>query len=187
MSNFRVPVLNDAGEFTGSALTHIQAVARAAAGEGGGGGGGSTAAQDTGWRKLESPNLKEGAVFFRRAGSMVMVTVRGGAWDSATIKPASDREPRPGLWGDINTRARLAINIPSGFQTQSPVVGSVLTDDGEPVGMLIMSPPTDGNRLSFRGFRAGAATDVSNVLLRFPTLAWFTSEVWPTVLPGAAA
>ena len=33
MSNFRIPTLNAAGEFTGSALAHIQKVASAAGGD----------------------------------------------------------------------------------------------------------------------------------------------------------
>lgn len=188
MSNFRVPTLNDAGEFTGSALEHIKAVAQAAAGStGNSGGGSSTTVQDTGWRRIESDNLAAGAVFFRRVGNLVAVTVHGGQWDTATVKPSTQR-PGPGAtWGDFAHRARLAINIPSGFQSQSSIVANVLTDDGEPVGMLIISPPSDGNRLTFRGFRNGAVADVSNVQLRFPTLVWFTNEVWPSALPGVQA
>lgn len=188
MSNFRVPVLNDAGEFTGSALTHIQTVARAAAaGSGAGAGGGSDAARDTGWRRVGSPNLASGSVFFRRVGNIVMATVRGGSWDTATVKPAGSRAGVGQPWGDLSHRARLAINILPGFRSPTPAIASVLTDDGEAVGMLIMSPPSDGNRLSFRGFRNGTIQDVSNISLRFPLLMWFTDDKWPTELPGEAA
>lgn len=182
MSNFRVPTLNDAGEFTGSALEHIKAVAQAAAGSTGNSGGGSTTVQDTGWRRIESDNLAAGAVFFRRVGNLVAVTVRGGQWDTATVKPAAQRPTK-----DLAHRARITVGIPAGFQSQSSIVANVLTDDGEPVGMLIMSPPSDGNRLTFRGFRNGAVADVANVQLRFPTLVWFTNEVWPNTLPGVQA
>lgn len=181
MSNFRVPTLNDAGEFTGSALAHIQSVARAAAGTGG---GGSATARDTGWRRFDSPNLAFGAVFFRRINNLVAATVRGGPWDAAAIKPAGSRASVGQPWGDFPHRARLAINIPLGFRTPSAAVASVLTDDGEQVGMMIMSTPSDGNRLSFRGFRNGTIQDVPNVNLRFPLLTWFTGDEWPTVLPG---
>lgn len=187
MSNFRVPTLNDAGEFTGSALEHIKAVAQAAAGTAGNSGGTATTVQDTGWRRIESDNLAAGAVFFRRVGNMVSVTVRGGRWDTATVKPAAQRPVAVAAWGDLAHRARLAVGIPNGFQSQSSIVANVLTDDGEPVGMLIMSPPSDGNRLTFRGFRNGAVADVSGVQLRFPTLIWFTNEVWPSTLPGVQA
>lgn len=182
MSNFRIPTLNAAGEFTGSALAHIQKVARAA-----GGGGGSAAVRDTGWRRVESPNLASGSVFFRRVDNLVSVTVRGGSWDTATIKPSASRAPNGSPFGDLGYRARLTINILPGFRALTPVVAPVMTDDGEPVGMLIMSNPSDGNRLSFRGFRNGQKQDVANVYLRFPILTWVTSEDWPTELPGEPA
>lgn len=187
MSSFRVPTLNDAGEFTGSALEHIKAVAQAAAGTTGSGGSTATRVQDTGWRRIESEGLSNGAVFFRRVGNLVAVTVRGGSWDTATVKAAANRQARGQAWGDLVHRARLAINIPNGFQTQSSVAANVLTDDGESVGMLIMSPPSDGNRLTFRGFRNGAVADVSGVQLRFPTMFWFTNDTWPGTLPGVQA
>lgn len=179
MSNFRIPTLNAAGEFTGSALAHIQKVASAA-----GGGGGSAAVRDTGWRRVESPNLASGYVFFRRVDNLVSVTVRGGNWDTATVKPAASRAPNGSPFGDLDYRARLAINILPGFRALTPVVAPVMTDDGESVGMLIMSNPSDGNRLSFRGFRNGQKQDVANTYLRFPVLTWVTSEDWPTGLPG---
>lgn len=182
MSNFRIPTLNAAGEFTGSALAHIQKVASAA-----GGGGGTATVRDTGWRRVDSPNLASGSVFFRRVDNLVSVTVRGGSWDTATIKPSGSRAPNGSQWGDLGYRARLAINILPGFRASTPVVAPVVTDDGEPVGMLIMSSPSDGNRLSFRGFRDGQKQDVVNTLLRFPILTWITSEDWPTELPGEPA
>lgn len=182
MSNFRIPTLNAAGEFTGSALAHIQKVASAA-----GSGGGTAAVRDTGWRRVESPNLASGSVFFRRVDNLVSVTVRGGSWDTATIKPSASRAPNGSPFGDLNYRARLAINILPGFRALTPVVAPVMTDDGESVGMLIMSNPADGNRLSFRGFRNGQKQDVANTYLRFPILTWITSEDWPTELPGEPA
>ena len=163
MSNFRIPTLNAAGEFTGSALAHIQKVAQT-----GGGGGGSAAVRDTGWRRVDSPNLASGSVFFRRVDNLVSVTVRGGNWDTAIIKPSASRAPNGSQWGDLGYRARLAINILPGFRALTPVIAPVMTDDGEPVGMLIMSNPSDGNRLSFRGFRNGQKQDVANTYLRFP-------------------
>lgn len=182
MSNFRIPTLNAAGEFTGSALAHIQKVASAA-----GGGGGTASVRDTGWRRVESPNLASGYVFFRRVDNLVSVAVRGGSWDTATIKPSASRAPNGSPFGDLGYRARLAINILPGFRALTPVVAPVMTDDGESVGMLIMSNPSDGNRLSFRGFRNGQKQDVANVYLRFPILTWITSEDWPTELPGEPA
>lgn len=182
MSNFRIPTLNAAGEFTGSALAHIQKVASAA-----GSGGGTASVRDTGWRRVESPNLASGYVFFRRVDNLVSVAVRGGSWDTATIKPAASRAAIGSPFGDLDYRARLAINILPGFRVLTPVVASVMTDDGEPVGMLIMSNPSDGNRLSFRGFRNGQKQDVANTYLRFPILTWITSEDWPTELPGEPA
>lgn len=182
MSNFRIPTLNAAGEFTGSALAHIQKVASAA-----GSGGGSAAVRDTGWRRVESPNLASGYVFFRRVDNLVSVTVRGGNWDTAVVKPSASRAPNGSPFGDLNYRARLAINILPGFRALTPVVASVMTDDGESVGMLIVSNPSDGNRLSFRGFRNGQKQDVAGTYLRFPILSWITSEDWPTELPGEPA
>lgn len=182
MSNFRIPTLNAEGEFTGSALAHIQKVARAA-----GGGGGTATVRDTGWRRVDSPNLASGSVFFRRIDNLVSIAVRGGNWDTAVIKPAASRGGPGSPFGDFNYRARLAINILPGFRALTPVVAPVMTDDGEPVGMLIMSNPSDGNRLSFRGFRNGEKQDVANTYLRFPILTWITSEDWPTELPGEPA
>lgn len=182
MSNFRIPTLNTAGEFTGSALAHIQKVASAA-----GGGGGNATVRDTGWRRVESPNLASGYVFFRRVDNLVSVAVRGGNWDTAVIKPVASRAAIGSPFGDLGYRARLAINILPGFRALTPVAASVMTDDGESVGMLIMSNPSDGNRLSFRGFRNGEKVDVANTYLRFPILMWITSEDWPTELPGEPA
>jgi hypothetical protein len=126
-------------------------------------------------------------VFFRRVDNLVSVTVRGGSWNTATIKPVKSRAQRGTDWGDLDYRARLAINILPGFRALTPVVAPVMTDDGEPVGMLIISDPSDGNRLSFRGFRNGQKVDVANEYLRFPIMTWITSEDWPAELPGEPA
>lgn len=48
------------------------------------------AQRDTGWRRVQSPALAAGSLFYRRVGDWCIVAARGGAWDTITIHDRPD-------------------------------------------------------------------------------------------------
>lgn len=140
--------------------------------------------RDTGWRREESPALAAGALFYRRVGDWCIIAARGGPWDTITVH---DRPDIPdGAYRDRNEKIRLSNNVPPGWQSNNPVLAPVVTDTGEPRGIILLHSRGDGNRITWRrgtlDLSPGNRTNLRCGLLIYPA-----SDTFPTVLPGTPA
>ena len=140
--------------------------------------------RDTGWRRVESPALAAGALFFRRVGDWCIVAARGGAWDTITVHDRPDIPDE--AYRDRGEKIRLSNNVPPGWQSNNPVLAPVVTDTGEPRGIILLHSRGDGNRITWRrGTLDLSPQNRSN--LRCGLLIYPASDPFPTVLPGTPA
>ena len=142
------------------------------------------APRDTGWRREESPALAAGALFYRRVGDWCIIAARGGPWDTITVH---DRPDITDLnYQDRGEKIRLRNNVPPGWQSNNPVLAPVVTDTGEPRGIILLHSRDDGNRITWRrgtlDLSPGNRTNLRCGLLIYPA-----SDPFPTVLPGTPA
>lgn len=142
------------------------------------------APRDTGWRREESPALAAGALFYRRVGDWCIIAARGGNWDTITVH---DRPDITDLnYQDRGEKIRLSTIVPPGWQSNNPVLAPVVTDTGEPRGIILLHSRDDGNRITWRrGTLDLSPQNRSN--LRCGLLIYPTSDPFPTVLPGTPA
>ena len=142
------------------------------------------APRDTGWRREESPALAAGALFYRRVGDWCIIAARGGPWDTITVHDRPDIPDE--AYRDRNEKIRLINNVPPGWQSNNPVLASVVTDTGEPRGIILLHSRGDGNRITWRrgplDLSPGNRTNLRCGLLIYPA-----SDPFPTVLPGTPA
>lgn len=142
------------------------------------------APRDTGWRQVDSPALAAGALFYRRVGDWCIIAARGGPWDTITVH---DRPDIADLnYQDRGEKIRLSNNVPPGWQSNNPVLAPVVTDTGEPRGIILLHSRGDGNRITWRrGTLDLSPQNRSN--LRCGLLIYPASDPFPTVLPGTPA
>ena len=142
------------------------------------------APRDTGWRREESPALAAGALFYRRVGDWCIIAARGGAWDTITVHDRPDIPDE--AYRDRAEKIRLSNNVPPGWQSNNPVLAPVVTDTGEPRGIILLHSRGDGNRITWRrgtlDLSPGNRTNLRCGLLIYPA-----SDTFPTVLPGTPA
>ena len=142
------------------------------------------APRDTGWRREESPALAAGALFYRRVGDWCIIAARGGNWDTITVHDRPDIPDE--AYRDRNEKIRLSNNVPPGWQSTNPVLAPVVTDTGEPRGIILLHSRGDGNRITWRrGTLDLSPQNRSN--LRCGLLIYPASDPFPTVLPGTPA
>lgn len=142
------------------------------------------APRDTGWRREESPALAAGALFFRRVGDWCIVAARGGIWDTITVHDRPDIPDE--AYRDRNEKIRLSNNVPPGWQSNNPVLAPVVTDTGEPRGIILLHSRGDGNRITWRRGTLDLSTQ-NRSNLRCGLLIYPASDPFPTVLPGTPA
>ena len=142
------------------------------------------APRDTGWRREESPAIAAGSLFYRRVGDWCIIAASGGPWDTITVH---DRPDIADLnYQDRGEKIRLSNNVPPGWQSNNPVLAPVVTDTGEPRGIIILHSRGDGNRITWRrGTLDLSPQNRSN--LRCGLLIYPASDPFPTVLPGTPA
>ena len=142
------------------------------------------APRDTGWRREESPAIAAGALFYRRVGDWCIIAARGGPWDTITVHDRPDIPDE--AYRDRNEKIRLSNNVPPGWQSNNPVLAPVVTDTGEPRGIILLHSRGDGNRITWRrGTLDLSPQNRSN--LRCGLLIYPASDPFPTVLPGTPA
>ena len=140
--------------------------------------------RDTGWRREESPAIAVGALFYRRVGDWCIIAARGGPWDAITVHDRPDIPDE--AYRDRNEKIRLSNNVPPGWQSNNPVLAPVVTDTGEPRGIILLHSRGDGNRITWRrGTLDLSPQNRSN--LRCGLLVYPASDPFPTVLPGTPA
>ena len=142
------------------------------------------APRDTGWRNVESPAIAAGSLFYRRVGDWCIIAARGGPWDTITVHDRPDIPDE--AYRDRNEKIRLSNNVPPGWQSNNPVLATVVTDTGEPRGIILLHSRGDGNRITWRrgtlDLSPGNRTNLRCGLLIYPA-----SDPFPTVLPGTPA
>lgn len=142
------------------------------------------APRDTGWRREESPALAAGALFYRRVGDWCIIAARGGNWDTITV------HDRPNItdlnYHDRGEKIRLSNNVPPGWQSNNPVLAPVVTDTGEPRGVILLHSRGDGNRITWRRGTLDLSPE-NRTNLRCSLLIYPASDTFPTVLPGTPA
>lgn len=142
------------------------------------------APSDTGWRRVESPVLAAGALFYRRVGDWCIIAARGGPWDTIIVHDRPDIPDE--AYRDRNEKIRLSNNVPPGWQSNNPVLAPVVTDTGEPRGIILLHSRGDGNRITWRrGTLDLSPQNRSN--LRCGLLIYPASDPFPTALPGTPA
>jgi len=142
------------------------------------------APRDTGWRREESPAIAAGALFYRRVGDWCIIAARGGNWDTITVHDRPDIPDE--AYRDRNEKIRLSNNVPPGWQSNNPVLAPVVTDTGEPRGIILLHSRGDGNRITWRrGTLDLSQQNRSN--LRCGLLIYPASDPFPTALPGTPA
>ena len=142
------------------------------------------APRDTGWRREESPAIAAGALFYRRVGDWCIIAARGGNWDTITVHDRPDIPDE--AYRDRNEKIRLSNNVPPGWRSNNPVLAPVVTDTGEPRGVVILHARGDGNRITWRrGTLDLSLQNRSN--LRCGMLIYPASDPFPTALPGTPA
>ena len=142
------------------------------------------APRDTGWRQVESPAIAAGALFYRRVGDWCIIAARGGNWDTITVHDRPDIPDE--AYRDRNEKIRLSNNVPPGWQSNNPVLAPVVTDTGEPRGIILLHSRGDGNRITWRrGTLDLSPQNRSN--LRCGLLIYPASDPFPTALPGTPA
>ena len=162
----------DPGELDAEATALVQRLASGAA------------PRDTGWRREESPAIAAGALFYRRVGDWCIIAARGGNWDTITVHDRPDIPDE--AYRDRNEKIRLSNNVPPGWQSNNPVLAPVVTDTGEPRGIILLHTRDDGNRITWRrGTLDLSPQNRSN--LRCGMLIYPASDPFPTALPGTPA
>ena len=142
------------------------------------------APRDTGWRRVESPAIAAGALFFRRVGDWCIVAARGGNWDTITVR---DRPDIPDAnYRDVGDKIRLTLDNPPGWQSDNPVLAPVVTDTGESRGIILLHSRSDGNRITWRRGTLDLSPQ-NRTHLRCGLLIYPASNPFPTVLPGTPA
>ena len=140
--------------------------------------------RDTGWRREESPAIAAGALFYRRVGDWCIIAARGGNWDTITVHDRPDIPDE--AYRDRNEKIRLSNNVPPGWQSNNPVLAPVVTDTGEPRGIVLLHSRGDGNRITWRrGTLDLSPQNRSN--LRCGLLIYPAFDPFPTALPGTPA
>ena len=142
------------------------------------------APRDTGWRREESPAIAAGALFYRRVGDWCIIAARGGPWDTITVHDRPDIPDE--AYRDRNEKIRLSNNVPPGWQSNNPVLAPVVTDTGEPRGIILLHSRGDGNRITWRRGTLDLSTQ-NRSNLRCGLLIYPASDPFPTVLPGTPA
>ena len=140
--------------------------------------------RDTGWRREESPAIAAGALFYRRVGDWCIIAARGGPWDTITVHDRPDIPDE--AYRDRNEKIRLSNNVPPGWKSNNPVLAPVVTDTGEPRGIILLHSRDDGNRITWRRGTLDLSPQ-NRRNLRCGLLVYPASDPFPTVLPGTPA
>ena len=142
------------------------------------------AQRDTGWRRVQSPALAAGSLFYRRVGDWCIVAARGGAWDTITIHDRPDI--KDAAYREMGEKIRLVTTVPPGWQSVQPVLAPVVADDGESRGILLLHSKSDLSRIIWRRGNLDLSPQ-NRTHLRCGMLIYPASDPFPTVLPGTPA
>lgn len=139
---------------------------------------------DTGWRTLNSVSkLGNSFVKIRRFNNLVLYQFGGLQWGwfgivrrdgQGYILQETDRER--------NCFIIFRDNIPTGFRTQSSLIGNIYNDNGIVYGTWYVGGAADRNHLRFQ-FLNPVPTDRDIGDIRVSSVSYLTDDPWPTTLP----
>ena len=139
---------------------------------------------DTGWRTLNSVSkLGNSFVKIRRLNNLVLYQFGGLQWGwfgivrrdgQGYILQETDRER--------NCFIIFRDNIPTGFRTQSSLIGNIYNDNGIVYGTWYVGGAADQNHLRFQ-FLNPVPTDRDIGDIRVSSVSYLTDDPWPTTLP----
>lgn len=131
---------------------------------------------DTGWRQVNGLLLSDGFVYYRRVGAEVSVALGGGTFDS--IRLATD--------ASVGSRRRVidTNQIPTGFKLSRSQTGLLTVNSEFIVGTIYVSGTSDGSYIELRN---SSKAVVTTEYVRPQVMSAYTSEAWPTTLPGIAS
>lgn len=139
---------------------------------------------DTGWRTLNSVSkLGNSFVKIRRCNNLVLYQFGGLQWGwfgivrrdgQGYILQETDRER--------NCFIIFRDNIPTGFRTQSSLIGNIYNDNGIVYGTWYVGGAADQNHLRFQ-FLNPVPTDRDIGDIRVSSVSYLTDDPWPTTLP----
>ena len=143
---------------------------------------------DTGWRTLNSTSkLTDGSrtsyIKIRRVNNLVTYQFGGLQWGWFGII----RRNGPGYLkhnssGDRGAKVLGVGGIPSGFRSETSLVGPTYDDKGRPYGIWYLGGVTDSNFMQFT-FNDPIPTDRDIGDIRVSAISYLTNEPWPTTLP----
>lgn len=139
--------------------------------------------KDTGWRRINTPGLKEGYIALRRVGARCYITLTGGAWGTVTLLQETDEAAKEnGRFNRGSLRLLKPQELPLGFRCFVSVFQPMAYDGKAIDGLLYLGGNLDENCLMVNGYKDIAGS--KGKLMRAPMLFYPTNDPWPTELPG---
>lgn len=143
---------------------------------------------DTGWRTLNSiSKLTDGSrtstIKIRRVNNLVTYQFGGLQWGwFGIIRRNGPGFARHNSSGDRGAKVLGVGGIPSGFRSETSLVGSTYDDKGRPYGIWYLGGVTDSNFIQFT-FNDPIPTDRDIGDIRVSAISYLTNEQWPLQLP----
>ena len=143
---------------------------------------------DTGWRTLNSiSKLTDGSrtstIKIRRVNNLVTYQFGGLQWGwFGIIRRNGPGFARHNSSGDRGAKVLGVGGIPSGFRSESSLIGGIYSDAGKPYGIWYLGGTSDSNFIQFT-FNDPIPTDKDIGDIRVSAISYLTEEPWPTQLP----
>ena len=143
---------------------------------------------DTGWRTLNSiSKLTDGSrtstIKIRRVNNLVTYQFGGLQWGwFGIIRRNGPGFARHNSSGDRGAKVLGVGGIPSGFRSETSLIGGTYDDKGRPYGIWYLGGVTDSNFIQFT-FNDPIPTDRDIGDIRVSAISYLTNEPWPTTLP----
>ena len=143
---------------------------------------------DTGWRTLNSiSKLTDGSrtstIKIRRVNNLVTYQFGGLQWGwFGIIRRNGPGFARHNSSGDRGAKVLGVGGIPSGFRSESSLIGGIYSDAGKPYGIWYLGGTSDSNFIQFT-FNDPIPTDKDIGDIRVSAISYLTEEPWPTTLP----
>ena len=143
---------------------------------------------DTGWRTLNSiskltDSSGTSTIKIRRVNNLVTYQFGGLRWGwFGIIRRNGLGFARHNSSGDRGAKVLGVGGIPSGFRSETSLVGSTYDDKGRPYGIWYLGGVTDSNFIQFT-FNDPIPTDRDIGDIRVSAISYLTNEQWPLQLP----
>ena len=143
---------------------------------------------DTGWRTLNSVSkLTDGSrtstIKIRRVNNLVTYQFGGLQWGwFGIIRRNGPGFARHNSSGDRGAKVLGVGGIPSGFRSETSLIGGTYDDKGRPYGIWYLGGVNDSNFIQFT-FNDPIPTDRDIGDIRVSAISYLTNEPWPVQLP----